>query len=138
MQEFSNLRSFIISSTAYGPNTIQPNQHISKNTKNGTIIGSDPSSTTDLHASFSNEGKGSAGKKGAFKQVHPPIGQINNESASETPTNKAKTQWSEHVWSKYLAYAICYYTPMLIYMSSVYYIYIYICHLLSDIKYTDF
>jgi hypothetical protein len=47
-----------------------------------------------------NEEKVSAGKKAAFKQVHPPIGQINNELASDTPTSKAKTQWSEHVWSK--------------------------------------
>ena len=76
-------------------------------------------SLTKKQRYFSNEGKGSAGKKGASKQVHPPIGQINNESASETPTNKAKTQWSEHVWSKCLKYPICYNTPMLGYMTII-------------------
>ena len=46
------------------------------------------------------EGKTSTGKKGVLKH-NPSIGQINSESTSDTPKNKAKTQWSEHVWSKY-------------------------------------
>ena len=91
---------YLLSSTPHGPNSILSNSNLHKSTKNGTIIGSDPSSTTDIHGAVSNEGKTSSGKKGGSKH-HPPIGQTKNESTSDTPTNKAKTQWSEHVWSKY-------------------------------------
>ena len=90
---------YFYSSTTHGPNNILSNSNIPKSSKNGTIIGSDPNSTSDVHGSVSTDGKSSSGKKGVLKH-NQSIGQINSESTSETPTNKAKTQWSEHVWSK--------------------------------------
>ena len=100
-----------ISSIPHGSNSIINNPYLPKNTKNGTAtmdgrrpkIESDHGSMTDMHAHTSTTEKSSSGKKGNFKQ-HTPVGQSSNTSASGTPVSKAKTQWSEHVWSKYLYY----------------------------------
>ena len=94
------------SSTSHGPNSILGNQNTSKNTKNG-VIGSDfPSTNSDVLSSIAenkHEGKSSSGKKTTFKH-NPSLSQINQRSGStsETPTTKAKSQWSEHTWSKYI------------------------------------
>ena len=91
--------TLFISSTSHGPHGILSNPHLSKNTKNGTVMGSDVGSISDMHhSSSSTDGKSSS----AIKCTSRQISQVANTSASNTPpTSKAKTQWSEHVWSKY-------------------------------------
>ena len=86
----STVYFYSLSSTTHGPNSILSNSNLQKSNKNGTIIGSDPSSTSDVVGSVSTEGKTSTGKKGVLKH-NPSISQIHSESTSDTPKNKAKT-----------------------------------------------